>query len=133
MTSLPSKDIPVDQTTITNDPKVQPNHVPVPKKDAGFVEEFDTTQALLYKRQIEQKNESKRLNDLYDNLQQPLLLSSLFFIFQLPFINKLLFKYSPSLFLKERQPSFGGYLIKTLVFGVLYFGIQKLTEKLSNM
>lgn len=131
MTGLPTRDIPMNQSAITNDPVVQPNHIP--KHEVGFVEEFDKTQAVLYKQQMEQKKDSKRLNDMYDNLQQPLLLCVIFFIFQLPFINKSLFKYVPSLFLKERNPSFGGYLLKTILFGGAFYSIQKLSEKLSSI
>ena len=50
MTTLPSKDIPINTNNITNDPQVQPNFVPQ-EDNKGFVEDFDAQQALLYKQQ----------------------------------------------------------------------------------
>ena len=131
MTGLPTRDIPMNQSKITNDPKVQPNHIPTHK--AGFVEDFDKTQAVLYKQQQEHKKDEKRMNDVYDDLQEPILICVLFFIFQLPFINKTIFRYIPSLFLKERSPSLGGFLLKTILFGTAFFGIKKVINRLSSI
>ena len=50
---------------------------------------------------MEQKRDINRLDYLYDELQTPLLICVLFFIFQLPAVNKKLFRYIPTLFIKE--------------------------------
>lgn len=131
MTSLPSRDIPQNQSTITNDPEVQPNHVP--KKKGGFVEEFDVTQSKLYQEHMQQQKNEEQIDTLYDKLQIPIMISMIFFIFQLPFFNKALFQYLPNLFLKERQLSIGGYIFKTVLFGSAYFIVQHIIQGLSNI
>ena len=131
MTTLPSKDIPMNLNTITNDAQIQPNYIPQEKK--GFVEEFDTEQALMYKQQMEQKHDVKRLDSLYDELQTPLLICVLFFIFQLPLMNKKLFLYIPALFIKEGSLSLGGYIFKTFLFGSIYYGVCKFMTRLSSI
>lgn len=131
MTALPSRDIPQNQSSITNDPQVQPNHVPEQK--GGFVEEFDVSHAQQYREQMMQRKNEQHVETLYDSLQVPIMICVLFFIFQLPFVNKLLFQYVPMLFLKERQLTLGGYLTKTLLFGGSYFLLQHLVNSLSEL
>ena len=131
MTTLPSRDIPQNQSSITNDPQVQPNHVPEQK--GGFVEDFDLSHAQQYREQMMQRKNGEHAETLYDSLQVPIMICVLFFIFQLPFVNKLLFQYVPMLFLKERQLTLGGYLTKTLMFGGAYFILQHLVNSLSEL
>ena len=132
MTTLPSKDIPINTNNITNDPQVQPNFVPQ-EDNKGFVEDFDAQQALLYKQQMEQKRDINRLDYLYDELQTPLLICVLFFIFQLPAVNKKLFRYIPTLFIKEGYLSIGGYMFKTFLFGGVYYGLCKVMSRLCTI
>lgn len=129
MTTLPSRDIPQNQSTITNDPQVQPNHVP--EKKGGYVEDFEKAQVDLYKERIQLQQNQEQLDTLYDRLQTPILISILFFLFQLPFVNKTLLSYAPSLFLKERHLTFGGYLCKTILFAGSYYCINHLITGLS--
>ena len=129
MTTLPSRDIPQNQAEHTNDPQVQPNHVPV--KQGGFIEDFDTTHANVYREQIQQQENQNQIENVYDSLQTPIMISVIYFIFQLPFLHKMLFKYAPSLFLRERQLSISGYLFKTLLFGSTYYFIQHIVKSLS--
>lgn len=131
MTTLPSRDIPQNQSSITNDPQVQPNHIPEQK--GGFVEDFDVSHAQQYREQMMQRKNEQHVETLYDSLQVPIMICVLFFIFQLPFVNKLLFQYVPMLFLKERQLTLGGYLTKTLMFGGSYFLLQHLVNSLSEL
>ena len=50
------------------------------------------------------KNEKEtfELNHLYDELTTPILIMILYFIFQLPFLQKLMLKHLPSLFLNDK-------------------------------
>ena len=80
MTSLPTRDIPMSQNNITNDPQVQPNFVP--KTNGGYIEKIQDEQSLMYKQQQQQQTDYNRLDSLYDELQTPILVSILFFLFQ---------------------------------------------------
>ena len=42
-------------------------------------------------------------------------------------------QYMPSLFNRDGNPSFSGYLIKTMFFGVAFYGITTLTRQLSQI
>ena len=131
MTSLPTRDIPMSQNNITNDPQVQPNFVP--KTNGGYIEKIQDEQSLMYKQQQQQQTDYNRLDSLYDELQTPILVSILFFLFQLPIINKKMYSLFPSLFIKDGTMSIGGYMTKTLLFGFLYYALHKVMNHISSI
>ena len=120
MTSLPTRDIPMSQNNITNDPQVQPNFVP--KTNGGYIEKIQ-----------DEQSDYNRLDSLYDELQTPILVSILFFLFQLPIINKKMYSLFPSLFIKDGTMSIGGYMTKTLLFGFLYYALHKVMNHISSI
>ena len=97
-TSLPSRDIPANnQQHIVQDEEIKPNFVPK-SENANYIEEESTTMENMLKENMERKKQVDRLDSLYEELQTPLLTSVLFFVFQLPYFQKNLIKYAPSLF-----------------------------------
>ena len=79
------------------------------------------------------KVEQDRLDVLYDELQTPVIVMILFFFFQLPIFQKTLAKNIPSLFSRDGNPSFSGYLFKTSAFGLVFYGLTKLTKQISEI
>jgi hypothetical protein len=125
MTSLPSRDIPVTQEQFTQDEQIQPNYIPEQKTQQNdYIENDNTIDDLVRNNQKKQIN-NKKTTDLQEELQTPILIIILFFLFQLPIINKQLFTYLPSLFIKDGNMNFIGYLVKSLLFGGVYYGIIK--------
>ena len=49
----------------------------------------------------------------------------LYFLFQLPVVNSMVFKLFPRLFHKDGNLSMSGLLLKTSLYGALYYGIMK--------
>lgn len=132
LTKLPSRDIPMDQNTIQSDPHTQPNYIPPPKGNNDYINNEMTLEQLAQIQKLKEENREKN-DDIYDKLQLPILIFILCFIFQLPFVNKMLFKYIPGLFIKDNSLAFGGYLFKSLLFtGVVYI-IQKNIEYFSSI
>ena len=80
-TSLPSRDIPQNTQALTHDPSIKPNYVPEPNpQQSDYIKDDDNT----YNYRDEDVNNS--LDSIYDEIQAPLLLSVLYFIFQLTII-----------------------------------------------
>tara|TARA_B100000925_G_C21749495_1_gene362846 strand:- start:126 stop:635 length:510 start_codon:yes stop_codon:yes gene_type:complete len=130
-TGLPSRDLPTNNSHITQDKQIQPNYVPKPE-NTNYIEndqEFET----LIQQSKNKKVEQDRLDVLYDELQTPVIVMILFFFSQLPVFQKTLAKNLPSLFTRDGNPSFSGYLFKTVVFGVVFYGITKLTKQISEI
>ena len=83
-TALPSRDIPQTTEQLTQDPNIQPNYIPPPAlKD--YINDTDEDIIGSYHRQEKIEN---NLDAVYDELQSPLLLGILYFVFQLPFLKK---------------------------------------------
>lgn len=129
-TSLPTRDIPMNQTNLTNDENIQPNYVP---KQEPYIQQENINHHTLYQHQREKEQEDKTKNKIFDELQIPIIISILFFIFQVPIIDKKLYKYIPSLFLNDGNMSMSGFFIKSILFGLSYFILIKGMDYFSDM
>ena len=125
MTSLPSRDIPQDQTQITQDQQIQPNYVP--QNNNQYIVQDMSLEEMVEKNREEQLKKNKK-EQMIDEYQTPILIILLFFLFQLPAVNKALFKYMPSLFLKDGNMNFIGFVAKSLAFGLLYYSLTKVIK-----
>jgi hypothetical protein len=68
------------------------------------------------------------LDDMYNEIQTPLLLAVLYFLFQLPFFRKFLFSYFPVLFSNDGNLNINGFVFTSVLFGLLFY----LTNKIST-
>ncbi len=119
-TQLPSRDIPVDTTSVVVDEQTQPNFVPVATSsvlEKDYIEEYEQ----------EDEHDTNNLDDVYNELQTPLLLAVLFFVFQLPIFKKYLFRYFPILFSGDGNMNINGFLFNSALFGLIYYSYKKLS------
>jgi hypothetical protein len=131
-TLLPNREIPTNNTGhITQDEEIKPNYIPK-TENTNYIEEESSMESLIQQNK-NKKVEQDRLEMMYDDLQTPILVMILFFFFQLPFFQKALSKYAPSLFSRDGNPAFSGYFVKTLMFGITYYIITKITKQLSEI
>ena len=130
-TMLQNRDIPMNNTHITQDEAIQPNYIP--KTDNTDYIENASDMDTLIRQNKSKKTEQDRLDTLYNEVQTPLLVMILFFFFQLPYFNKFLVRQIPSLFSRDGNPTFSGYLLKTMVFGVSFYTITLITKQLSEI
>lgn len=131
MTQLPSRDIPMNTAQITQDEQINPNYLPN-KDTKHYIEEHDTYNSMMEKKK-QKEQQQDRLDIIYDEFQLPVLIMVLFFIFQLPFIQKKLMSFFPTMFLKDGHMSISGYVIKTLLFGANFYVIMKLINYSSEL
>jgi hypothetical protein len=128
-TQLPSRDIPQNTESIVNDPQIQSNYIPPSTQNQNqtdYIQNDEQMESMIhnYNKQM-QKNDS--LDEIYNDLQSPLLLAVLYFLFQLPIFKKLLFKYFSVLFSKDGNYNINGYLFTSVLFGLLFYLLSKLT------
>ena len=130
MTQLPSRDIPLDTRSFVQDEQMRPNYVPR-SSQKDYIDDHNTEQYLL--RQQQQKKETDTMDAFYNELQVPIFVMILFFFYQMPFVSKNMRKYLPSLYNTDANPNFWGYIFQTLLFGILFYGLQKFTKYLSQI
>ena len=124
MTTLPSRDIPQNQQHLSQDIHIQPNYIPQPETQLDYIRAQQTNDDII--RAQAQKQEKKNTFDLwFDELQTPVLIGILFFLFQLPVIQKQMCKLLPSLFNKDGNPSLSGYVFTSVTFASVYYFLVK--------
>jgi hypothetical protein len=124
-TQLPSRDIPQSTDNIIHDPQIQANYIP-PEKQTDYIREYDESNEDIiasYNKNI-QYNDS--LDEIYNEIQIPLLISVLYFLFQLPIFKKYLYKFFPALFSKDGNINIYGLLFMSTLFGLLYYLLAKI-------
>ncbi len=126
-TSLPSRDIPLHTEQLTNDMQVQPNYIPQPVSRDYINDERDNLNTYY----ASEKSQNS-LDSLYDELQAPLLLAILYFLFQLPFFKKNLFKYLPFFCHSDGNYNFNGLIFTCALFGFIYYVLSKTVKKFSK-
>jgi hypothetical protein len=126
-TQLPSRDIPMTTTGHSTDPQVQPNYVPQPQTPVDYIKNYEETSDMIdeYNKNTRQQNS---LDDMYNEIQTPLLLAVLYFLFQLPFFRKFLFSYFPILFSNDGNFNINGFIFSSVLFGLLFYTLNKVTN-----
>ena len=130
-TQLPSRDIPMNTTGHSNDPQIQPNYVLPPQNNIDYIKNYEQTSDM-----INEYNKNARhhdsLDDMYNEIQTPLLLAVLYFLFQLPFFRKFLFQYFPALFSNDGNFNINGFLFTSVLFGLLFYSLNKITNQFGS-
>ena len=126
-TSLPSRDIPLNTEQLTQDTQVQPNYIPTPTSRDYIVESDEDINNYYRNEQVQNS-----LDSIYDEIQGPLLLAVLYFIFQLPIFKKSLFKYLPFLCHTDGNYNINGLLFTGSLFGFIYYSLSKTVKHFSR-
>ena len=126
-TQLPSRDIPMNTTGHSNDAQIQPNYVPLAERQMDYIKDYEQTNDMIdnYNKNV---NRNNSLDDMYNEIQTPLLLSVLYFLFQLPFFKRFLFGYFPVLFSNDGNYNINGFLFTSTLFGLLFYLLNKITN-----
>jgi hypothetical protein len=129
-TQLPSRDIPRETVQIVNDEQIQPNFIPQPPED--YITKHETQEDLMTNA-VNNEKQMNTMERIYEEVQVPLLITILYFLFQLPFLKKNLGKILPSFFGQDGNYNLSGNLFTCFLFGIIYFCISKGMSYLSKM
>ena len=126
---LPSRDIPVDTIHYSNDEEVQPNYIPKTKLTKDYIREHEEVSKKNLTEYERKKHRENKLDEIWSELQIPIFIAILFFFFQLPVINILIFKKFSflSIYNDDGNFNFYGLILKSIMFGLLYYSTQKVT------
>ena len=127
-TQLHSRDIPMNTMMLNTDPQIQPNYVPeIPKNHTDYINNYEDSNDMInnYNKNILRGNS---LDETYNEIQTPLLISVLYFLFQLPFFKKLLFSYFPVLFSKDGNLNIYGFVFNSILYGLIFYLLNKATN-----
>lgn len=125
VTQLPSRDIPQNISNIVQDPYIQPNYIPTPTNKSDYITEYESNEEIINNYNKHNKN-NNHLDELYNEIQAPLLLAIIYFLFQLPIFRKSLFNYIPFLFSKDGNYNIKGYVFTSALFGIVFYLLNKI-------
>ena len=126
--NIPSRDIPINTNNVTLDETSKPNYIPS-HEDYIDEDEFETQEEIVDKKR-RTENKKASIEVLYEELQIPILLSVIYFIFQLPVVNDMMAKYLTFTFDPDGGMNLSGLVLKSVLYGTLYY---ILTKVLTNM
>lgn len=129
-TDLPSRDIPQQTASIVQDPQIKPNYVPPPPQD--YIGEYNTAAQAQESIQRQHKR-LQRIDFLFEEFRIPLIIAGLYFLFQLPAVNRFIMKLIPSLFDTDGNITFVGSIAKSALFGAYYYIFAKSMSHLSQI
>jgi hypothetical protein len=129
-TQLASRDIPLVSQNITQDTQIQPNYIPK-TENINYIENYQKNDEIIAQYNKELANNNS-LDRLYDEIQIPLLISVLYFLFQLPVFKRYLFHYIPVLFSKDGNININGFFFTSTLFGLIYYIIHKITTNFNK-
>lgn len=130
-TGLPSRDIPIDPTTVKNDVETKPNYIPEPQVPEDYIKNMETPENLILENEAQQ-TQLNNMEVIYQELQIPIIITLLYFLFNLPAVKKQSQNLLPMLFNQDGNPNLYGYLLNSVLFGFLFYVIFKVFNKLAN-
>lgn len=120
---LPSRDIPININSITQDENCKPDFIPK-ELNNNYINNIETTNNLIDKHNKIARDYDK-LDILYGEMQIPIIIILLYFIFTMPFFNLTLIRYFPKIFRRDGNPSLYGNIIISVIFGLTFYSITK--------
>jgi hypothetical protein len=111
------------------DEMIQPNHIPSAKLTTDYLREYEDRMGKMNEEHQREKHRKELITSLYDEFQTPILIGVLFFLFQIPMINSLMFKYLNFMKIYDDDGNLNlyGIMLKSILFGLTYFGFVRLT------
>jgi len=130
-TNLPSRDIPIDPTRVANDNQTQPNYIPPPAQEMqeDYIRNNETPQYLIEENNRKTENDNT-FDMLFNELQLPIIIALLYFIFQLPAVKKYSKNIMPFLFKDDGNPNLYGYVANSIMFASMVYVLLKAVSKL---
>lgn len=132
---LPSRDIPIDTSNYLHDEQITANYVPKPKLTADYVREHAGNLEEKLKENESKKHRASKLDQLLTELQIPIMVCFLFFVYQLPIVNTMIFKKMSFLSVYNEDGNFNmyGLLLKSILFGMSFYSLTKFSDFLSSI
>lgn len=131
---LPSRDVRLDTAGYLHDEQVHANYIPKPKLTKDYILDYEETSEKATIANEKKKRREHKIDEMLSELQTPVFIAILFFIFQLPIMNTLVFKRFSflSIYSEDGQFNFYGLLFKSSLFGLLFYSVQKIITFISE-
>jgi hypothetical protein len=132
---LPSRDIPRNTDGYTQDIEITPNYIPAPKLTSDYIRDFQDDEEKSIKTHKEKRHRERLMDTLLTEIQVPIFIGILFFVFQMPLVDALIFKKFSFMRIYNEDGNFNfyGLFIKSIMFGFSYTVLTRMLEFISSL
>ena len=125
LTSIPTRDIPNHTERNVIDQETLSTYVPQTKRDKAQAQPLNNDDDDDYDvNQGSMKVKSFSIEGVYEDIQMPIFVGILYFMFQLPVFKKYLFYFFPNLIGLDGNYNLAGYSFISILFALLYYLIN---------
>lgn len=129
---LPSRDIRMEPIQILQDEQTLPNYIPADDLTNDFVLEYERNRDKQVEKKSQEKHRLRLMDRVFTELQLPLLMAVLFFVFQMPWVDRVFARFN-LLYHTDGQINMYGMLIKSVLFGLFYYGVTMSADFISEI
>ena len=131
--SLPSRDITMVSSQVAMDGEARVNYVPQPPPgQPDYIGNTQTADEIIaHSNKIKSREDT--MDSIYEEIQTPLLITIMFFMFMIPSVRAFMFKSFPMLLQADGNPTLGGYVYVAALFGLIYYVLNKLLFHFSQV
>lgn len=132
---LPSRDIPRNTDGYMQDIETTANYIPAPKLTSDYIRSFQDDDEIAIREHKQKKHKERLVDTLLTELQIPIFIAILFFIYQMPLLDRFIFKKFSflTIYNEDGNFNFNGLVIKSLLFGLSYAVATRLVEIISSI
>ena len=129
-TQLRSRDVPQDESRIQHDVQTNPNFVPTGQV-SDYITEHQTSDAIIMEEAKKQRRQDS-LQDIYNEISLPIMVSLLYFLYQLPVVRKVFIDNLPFCYANSGNLNLTGYIVNSFLFGTAVYLARKCVDQLST-
>lgn len=132
---LPSRDINMNTDLYTQDEQIQPNYIPQSSFTTDFVRESENLTESKMEKHKSSGYRAKMIDTIIHEFQTSILIALLYFIFQMPYLNTIVFsKFSfLNLYHSDGNINFYGLFLKSVLFGIFFYSLMKSVDFISDI
>tara|TARA_Y100000816_G_scaffold292612_1_gene289092 strand:- start:11543 stop:12169 length:627 start_codon:yes stop_codon:yes gene_type:complete len=129
-TSLPSRDIPINEARIATDEEIKPDFIPVAEND-NYIDEDETNEDVI-NNYIAKEDSRIQAESIYDDLQVPIIVALLHFLLQIPAFKKMQRKIIPSIFGADGNMNIYGFIFNSVFLASSVFITRRIIQTISD-
>ena len=132
---LPSRDIPMDQSGYQQDEEIQPNYIPRTKLTSDYVKDYEDVTNTSIQDHENRKAKTSMVDRILSDLQTPIVVALIFFIFQMPMMTTMLYRNFSflSVYNSDGNVNFYGMILKSVLFGSVFYSLQNTIQYLTDI
>ena len=112
---------------------IKPNYIPKATLTRDYIKEYEFNEENVIREHEKKKHRKRVVDDIFTSLHTPLVITLLYFIFQMSIVTKIMYKTLQFLQIYNTDGNLNiyGMIFKSCLFGAVFYGINKILDFLS--